>query len=348
MNAVIRSLGGRSASVGWLARAAVAVAVLSPVVGAGVGVGVGVGGGGVGVAVADDRQVVEQIPQVQGKYETVGGVKVFYREAGDPTAPTVVLLHGTPSSSFMFRNLIPRLAGRYHVLAPDYPGFGHSDQPDPKAYAYTFDNLAHTVDAFLQQKHVTKYSIYVQDYGGPVGMRIALAHPERVQSLIFQNANAYREGLIRPVWDTFMALWDAPTPENVAAFRKFLTPEITKFQYVAGTRHPDTLVPDPWVFDQQVLDRPGNDAVQISLATDYRTNPEQYPAWQAYLRKVQPPVLVVWGKNDPFFGTVTPEKIVSDVPKAEVHLYDTGHFALEEDVEPIAQQVLGFLGKTVK
>jgi pimeloyl-ACP methyl ester carboxylesterase len=282
---------------------------------------------------------------VEGKFATVKGIKLFYREAGDPKAPAIVLLHGTPASSYMFRNVLPVLGARFHVIAPDYPGFGYSDQPDAKGFKYSFDNLAAHVDALLEQKGVAKYALFVQDYGGPVGMRIATAHPERVTGLIFQNANLYEEGLLRPAWDPIIASWKGRTAQTDAGVAGFFGPEGIKFQYTHGMQDASRVAPDAWNFDSAIKQRPGNLEVELELASDYHTNPEHYPAWQKYLRERQPPVLVVWGRNDPFFGTVTPERIVKDVPKAEVHVYETSHFALEEEWPAISEEVGRFMGR---
>ena len=278
----------------------------------------------------------------------VDGLKIFYREAGPKDAPTVVLLHGFPSSSHMFRELIPRLSDKYHVVAPDYPGYGYSDAPSPEQYAYTFDHLADTVDHFLDQKGVTKYSIYIQDYGSPVGLRLATRHPERVQAIITQNGNAYDEGL-SPFWAEFLyAYWNDPNPTNEAKVRQLLTLDATKLQYLQGFRHPDNVSPDSYLFDQAKLDRPGNDKIQVALFYDYRNNPPLYPAWHKYLRDKKPAVLVVWGKNDPVFAPAGAEAFLWDVPNAELHLLDTGHFALEEDGAEIAQIIRTFLAKNIR
>jgi pimeloyl-ACP methyl ester carboxylesterase len=278
----------------------------------------------------------------------VDGLKIFYREAGPKNAPTLVLLHGYPSSSHMFRNLIPALSDKYHVIAPDYPGFGFSDSPAPDQYAYTFDHLADTVDHFLGQQGITKYSIYVQDYGAPVGFRLATRHPDRVQAIISQNGNAYDEGLA-PFWAEFLyPYWKDPNPTTEAKVRQILTPDLTRFQYTQGFRNPEDVSPDSYTFDQMTLDHPGNDKVQLALFYDYRKNPPLYPAWHEYLRKYQPPVLAVWGKNDPVFLPAGAEAFAKDDPRTEVHLLDTGHFALEEDGALIAQYIRDFLAKNVK
>jgi pimeloyl-ACP methyl ester carboxylesterase len=277
----------------------------------------------------------------------VDGLKIFYREAGPKNAPALVLLHGYPSSSHMFRNLIPALSDKYHVIAPDYPGFGFSDSPSPEQYAFTFDHLADTVDHFLGQQGITKYSIYVQDYGAPVGFRLATRHPDRVQAIISQNGNAYDEGLA-PFWAEFLyPYWKDPNPTTEAKVRQILTPDLTRFQYTQGFRNPEDVSPDSYTFDQMTLDHPGNDKVQLALFYDYRKNPPLYSAWHEYLRKYQPPVLAVWGKNDPVFLPAGAEAFAKDDPRTEVHLLDTGHFALEEDGALIAQYIRDFLAKNV-
>jgi pimeloyl-ACP methyl ester carboxylesterase len=278
----------------------------------------------------------------------VDGLKIFYREAGPKNAPALVLLHGYPSSSHMFRNLIPALSDKYHVIAPDYPGFGYSDSPAPEQYAYTFDHLADTVDHFLDEKGIAKYSIYIQDYGAPVGFRLATRHPDRVQAIITQNGNAYDEGLA-PFWAEFLyPYWKDPNPTTEAKVRQILGLELTKFQYLQGFRNPEDVSPDSYAFDQMTLDRPGNDKVQLALFYDYRKNPPLYPAWHEYLRKYRPPVLAVWGKNDPVFLPAGAEAFANDDPRTEIHLLDTGHFALEEDGGLIAQYIRGFLAKNIK
>lgn len=277
----------------------------------------------------------------------VDGLKIFYREAGPKDAPTVVLLHGFPSSSHMFRELIPRLSDKYHVVAPDYPGYGYSDAPSPEQYVYTFEHLTDTVDHFLTQQGITKYSIYIQDYGSPVGFRLATRHPERVQAIITQNGNAYDEGL-SPFWAEYLyPYWKDPNPTNEAKVRQLLTLDATKLQYLQGFRNPDDVSPDSFLFDQAKLDRPGNDKIQLALFYDYRNNPPLYPAWHKYLREKKPAVLVVWGKNDPVFATAGAEAFLKDAPSAELHLLDTGHFALEEDGTEIAQLIRAFLAKNV-
>ena len=278
------------------------------------------------------------------RYATVAsaGVDLFYREAGDPARPTIVLLHGFPSSSHMFRNLIPALATRYHVLAPDLPGFGQSAMPEREKFAYTFDHFAGVIEAFLAAKNVGSYSLYVMDYGAPVGFRIAAAAPGKVRGLIIQNGNAYDEGL-SPAWAPIRAFWQEQSPANTQALRQFLTAGVTRWQYTQGVRDATLISPDAWTVDQAGLDRPGNDLIQLDLFLDYRNNPKLYPVWQAYFREHQPPTLIVWGKNDPFFTDAGARAYLRDLPKAELHFFDTGHFALEEEGAAIAARILDFL-----
>jgi pimeloyl-ACP methyl ester carboxylesterase len=277
----------------------------------------------------------------------VAGLEIFYREAGPEGAPTILLLHGFPTSSHMFRALIPALSDRYHLVAPDYPGFGHSAMPTVDQFEYTFDRLADVMDQFVQQLGLTKYSLYVMDYGAPVGFRLALKHPERVQALIVQNGNAYEEGL-REFWKPFRTYWDARTEANATALRKFLVLEATRWQYTHGVRNPETISPDNWLLDQALLERPGNAEIQLRLFFDYGSNPPLYPAWQAYFRAHQPPTLVVWGKNDHIFPVEGARPYARDLRTIETHLLDTGHFALEEDGAVIAQHMRRFLMKHVR
>lgn len=277
----------------------------------------------------------------------VEGLKIFYREAGDPAKPTVLLLHGFPTSSHMFRNLIPALSERYHVVAPDYPGFGNSDAPPVDTFEYSFDHLARIMDSLTQQLNLAAYSLYLMDYGAPVGFRLATAHPERVQALIIQNGNAYDEGL-QEFWEPLRAYWKAQSPENTEAVRGFLTREATQWQYTHGTRQPASISPDNWNMDQPLLDRPGNAEIQLALFLSYGSNPPLYPTWQAYLREHQPPTLIVWGKNDTIFPESGAHPYKRDLKNLEFHLLDTGHFALEEDGETIARLMLDFLGRHVR
>lgn len=289
------------------------------------------------------------IPKTSYRHQKVsGGVNIFYREAGSPSRPAIVLLHGFPSSSHMYRDLIPKLAGRYHVIAPDLPGFGHSDQPAMANFAYTFAHYTDVMDEFLTAIGVQKYSIYVMDYGSPVGFRLFVKHPERIQAIVSQSGNAYREGL-SPFWAEFLVpYWKERNPETEKKARALLTLDLTKFQYSKGFRNPENVNPDSYTFDQMGLDRPGNDEIQLALFTDYQTNIDQYPQWHAALRRVQPPVLCIWGKNDPIFIPAGAEAFKGDVPKAEIEYLDTGHFALEEDLDVIASRVLAFLAKHVR
>ena len=286
----------------------------------------------------------------QPTYHTINvdGLNLFYREAGNPSRPTIVLLHGFPSSSHMYRNLIPKLATTYHVIAPDYPGFGYSDHPSEAEFGYTFDHLAAVVDNLLNSLKLERYSIYVQDYGSPVGFRLFVKHPEKIQTIIDQNGNAYTEGL-SPFWGEYLKpYWENRTPETESKVRGLLTIDTTKFQYLQGFRDRAHVSPDAYLFDQVNLDKPGSVEIQLALFYDYRNNPRQYDLWHEALRKVKPPVLVVWGKNDPIFTPAGAEAFKRDVPEAEIHLLDTGHFALEEDGDQIADDILKFLHKHVK
>jgi pimeloyl-ACP methyl ester carboxylesterase len=275
------------------------------------------------------------------------GVNIFYREAGSPSRPTIVLLHGFPSSSHMYRDLIPKLADRYHVIAPDLPGFGYSSQPNPDEFEYTFAHLADVMDAFLDAIGVAKYSIYVMDYGSPVGFRLFAKHPERIQAIVSQNGNAYEEGL-SPFWAEFLEpYWKDRNPGTEEKIRGLLQLEATKFQYTQGFRNPENVNPDSYMFDQMMLDRPGNAEIQLALFYDYQTNVREYPLWHDTLRRVKPPVLAVWGKNDPIFSPAGAEAFRRDVPKAEIHFVDSGHFALEEDLDSIASHMLVFLDSNV-
>ena len=273
------------------------------------------------------------------------GSKIFYREAGDAAAPAVLLLHGFPTSSHMFRGLIPLLSDRYHVIAPDLPGFGHSEAPARETFNYTFDNLATVIDAFVQAIGLSRYAIYVFDYGAPVGFRLALAHPERITAIISQNGNAYVEGL-SDGWNPIRKYWSEPSEANRAALRAFLTPETTRWQYVHGVADPESVSPDGYTLDSALLARPGNDEIQLDLFGDYASNIALYPKFQAYFRDKRPPILAAWGKNDPFFLPPGAEAFKRDNPAAEVRLFDTGHFALETHCTEIAAAIRDFLGRT--
>ncbi len=275
----------------------------------------------------------------------VNGLEIFYREAGSPQKPKVLLLHGFPTSSHMFRELIPALAADHHVIAPDYPGFGKSSAPDAAAFTYTFDNLAVVMETFLQQIGCTRFALFMQDYGSPVGFRIAAKHPEWISALLIQNANAYLEGINLEVFKPLQPFWVNRTAETEKPVRVFLAATTTQFQYTHGARNPAAISPDNWLHDQTLLDRPGNDRIQLALLHDYQTNVPRYAEWQAYLRKHQPPTLITWGKNDPFFTEAGARAFLKDLPNAELHLFDTGHFALEEDGDIIGDLILNFLHK---
>jgi pimeloyl-ACP methyl ester carboxylesterase len=274
----------------------------------------------------------------------VDGLNVFYREAGDPAAQTLLLLHGFPTSSHMFRNLMPLLADRLHVVAPDLPGFGYTDAPDRAGFAYSFDHLAAIIDRFTEALGFGRYAIYVFDYGAPIGFRLALRHPERVSAVISQNGNAYLEGLSEG-WNPIEAYWREPTTANREALRAFLKPEATQWQYTHGVPTPERLSPDAWTLDSALLARPNNDEIQLDLFGDYQSNIALYPRFQEYLRTQRPPLLAVWGKNDPFFLRAGAEAFKRDVPDAEVHLLDTGHFALESHAPEIAALISDFLAR---
>jgi pimeloyl-ACP methyl ester carboxylesterase len=281
------------------------------------------------------------------QHAVVDGSKIFYREAGPKTAPTVLLLHGFPTSSHMFRNLIPALADNYHVVAPDFPGFGFSDAPDRKRFPYTFENLAKVIDGFTQSIGLSQFAIYVFDYGAPVGLRLALAHPERITAIIPQNGNAYEEGLSQG-WNPIQKYWKEPTPQNRSALREFLKPETTKFQYVHGVEDATLVAPEAYEIDSALLGRPGNDEIQLELFLDYASNVALYPKFQDYFRTKRPPILAVWGKNDPFFLPTGAEAFKRDNPAAEVHFYNTGHFALETHYTEIVDAIRDFLGRKLK
>jgi pimeloyl-ACP methyl ester carboxylesterase len=277
----------------------------------------------------------------------VDGLKIFYREAGSKDSPTVLLLHGFPTSSHMFRNLIPVLSDHFHVVAPDLPGFGFSEFPERTQFHYTFENLAKVIDRFTQKLGLDHHAIYVFDYGAPVGLRLALAHPERITAIISQNGNAYEEGLSEG-WNPIQQYWKDPSAENRAALREFLKPEATKWQYVHGVPDQSLVAPEAYELDSALLARPGNDEIQLDLFLDYASNVALYPKFQEYFRTKRPPLLAVWGKNDPFFLPPGAEAFKRDNPKAEVHFYETGHFALETHYQEIADAIRDFLSRNVK
>jgi pimeloyl-ACP methyl ester carboxylesterase len=283
-------------------------------------------------------------PTVRYQKKTVDGVGIFYREAGPADAPVFLLLHGFPTSSHMFRNLIPALADRYRVIAPDYPGYGQSDMPDHESFDYSFDRFGELVGGLLDQVGVTRFAMYVMDYGAPVGWRLALKHPERVTALVVQNGNAYEEGLAE-FWDPIKAYWADGSQGHREALHVLVTPEITKFQYTDGVRDVSRISPDNWVHDQALLDRPGNVEVQMDMLYDYRTNLPLYPAVQAYFREHRPPTLIVWGQNDTIFPPVGAHPYKRDLPEVEFHLIDSGHFALEDRADEMVPLIRDFLDR---
>ncbi|GAA6194081.1 alpha/beta hydrolase [Phaeobacter sp. NW0010-22] len=276
--------------------------------------------------------------------EVIDGLKIAYREAGDPANPTIVLLHGFPTSSHMFRNLIPALADEYYVIAPDYPGFGASDMPHAAEYEYSFANTADLMTELLNRKGVEDYAAYVMDYGAPVGYRMFANDPDRVTGFVIQNGNAYDEGL-REFWDPIKAYWAAPSAETGDPLRAFLTLDATKWQFTHGVKDPSAINPDNYWHVQYLLDRPGNQEVQLEMFLDYGTNPAEYPKWQALFREHQPPALLVWGKNDPIFPSEGAHPYKRDLKDLEFHLLDTGHFALEDHGAEIAGEMKDFLAR---
>ncbi len=303
------------------------------------------------------------------KYKTVeiDGLNIFYREAGNPNKPTLLLLHGFPTSSHMFRDLIPLLADQYHLVAPDYPGYGQSSMPSVHEFEYSFDNVANIVDKFIEKIELKTYSLYLMDYGAPIGFRIATKHPERVNGLIIQNGNAYVEGINNDFWEPIQAYWKDrkainkgldndfwinvknayknPNMSNDDALRFLITAGATKWQYTNGVRNTEVISPDTWGHVQPLLDRAGNQEIQLEMFYNYGTNPPLYPEWQAYLRKHQPPTLIVWGKNDEIFPAAGAHPYKRDLKAVDFHLLDTGHFALEEDSEVIAEHIRRFFGQ---
>ena len=277
----------------------------------------------------------------------VDGLEVFYREAGPADAPVLLLLHGFPSSSHMFRDLIPQLAGEYRVIAPDLPGFGQSAMPAREAFGYTFDRLARVIDRFTEVLGLRRFALYVFDYGAPVGWRLASWHPERITALVTQNGNAYEEGLSEG-WTPIQAYWRDPSARNRDALRQFLAPQTTQWQYTHGVSDVARVSPDGYSLDNWYLSRPGADDIQLDLFLDYASNVALYPAFQAYFRAHQPPLLAVWGRNDPFFLPAGAEAFRRDIAAADVRLFDTGHFALETHADEIAAAIRGFLAKTLQ
>src|SRR6266850_65228 len=270
------------------------------------------------------------------------GVQVFYRSAGEANAPVVLLLHGFPTSSFMFRELIPRLASDYRVIAPDLPGFGFTEIPAERKYVYSFDGLAATLNAFTQALKIRRFVLYVFDYGAPTGFRLAMAHPDRVAAIVSQNGNAYEEGL-GDAWGPIRKYWAEPTPENREVIRKnILTLEGTRWQYTHGVADPESVPPESYTLDAALLERPGNQDIQLDLFLDYASNVKLYPKFQEYFRKSRPPLLAIWGRNDPFFIPAGAEAFRKDLPNAEIEFLDTGHFAIETHVVEIAAAIKEF------
>ena len=293
-----------------------------------------------------DNASVSPVTAIHYRYQQAGDVNVFYREAGDPASPVLLLLHGFAGSSFMFRDLIPQLADRYHVIAPDLPAFGFTEAPARGEYAYTFAQLAETIGRFTEALHLNRYALLVHDYGAPVGWRLALAHPQRVTAIISQNGNAYEEGL-GEAWAPIQQYWRDPTVENRNALSEFPTPAAIKWQYLEGVADQSLVSPDGYSLEGMQVLRPGNAEIQLDLLLDYASNVEMYPQFQDYFRQYQPPLLAVWGKNDPFFMPAGAEAWKRDLPDAEIRFYDTGHFALETHAKEIGAAVGGFLDRHV-
>lgn len=284
---------------------------------------------------------------VHYRYKQAGDVNVFYREAGDPASPLLLMLHGFAGSSFMFRDLFAQLADRYHLIAPDLPAFGFTEAPARGEYAYTFDQLAETIDRFTEALNLNRYALLVHDYGAPVGWRLALAHPERVTALISQNGNAYEEGL-GEAWKPIQRYWREPTSENRHALREFPTPASIKWQYLEGVADQSLVSPDGYSLEGMQVLRPGNAEIQLDLLLDYASNVKMYPLFQHYFRQHQPPLLAVWGKHDPFFMAAGAEAWKRDLPDAEIRFYDTGHFALETHAREIGSDIRDFLDRHIR
>ncbi|HKF67128.1 MAG TPA: alpha/beta hydrolase [Vicinamibacterales bacterium] len=286
--------------------------------------------------------MTDELRRTKHRVVDVDGRKIFYREAGADTSPALLLLHGFPTSSHMFRGLIPALADDCHVIAPDLPGFGFSEAPERALFPYTFEHLTDVIDRFTTVAGLTRYAVYVFDYGAPVGFRLATRHPERIVAIISQNGNAYEEGLSEG-WNPIQRYWKEPTPKNRAALRSFLTPEATKWQYTHGVQDESLIAPESYTLDSALLARPGNDEIQLDLFLDYASNVALYPKFHEYFRTHRPPLLAVWGKNDPFFLPSGADAFKRDIPGAVVRLFDTGHFALETHTQEIAAAIRGFL-----
>jgi pimeloyl-ACP methyl ester carboxylesterase len=283
---------------------------------------------------------------IQHKSVTVDGLSVFYREAGDPTQPKLVLLGGFPASSHQFRNLIPALADRFHVVSPDYPGFGNSDAPDPATWPYTFDRLSNVIESWLRAIGFDRFGLYVQDYGGPIGFRILTRHPSWMEWLILQNANAYEVGL-SPAWAGLLALWQSRTPEAEQALLPLLSLDGIKMIYQHGHRDPSRISPDNWNMDFRFMERPGVRRAQLDLFYDYRTNVALYPKWQAFLREQRPETLILWGQKDLFFTPEGGEAYLKELPDAELHRLDSGHFAVEDSLDEVAGTIKRFYTERV-
>lgn len=283
---------------------------------------------------------------VHYRYAQVGDVRLFYRDAGDPNRPTVLMLHGFAASSFMYRDLIAALAGQYHVIAPDLPSFGFTESPARGEYAYTFANITDTLERFTEQLGLERYALVVHDYGAPVGWRLALAQPERVTAIVSQNGNAYEEGLAQG-WEPIKAYWSAPTAENRAALLAFPTAAAVKWQYLEGVPDPGAVAPDGYTLEGMQVERPGNADIQLDLLLDYASNVQSYPQFQAYFRQHQPPLLAVWGRHDPYFLPAGAEAWKRDIPAAELHFFDTGHLALETHAAEIIPVVRAFLDRVL-
>jgi len=283
-----------------------------------------------------------KVPLIHRKRVEADGIRVFYREAGDPNAPVVLLLHGFPASSFQYRELIPRLSDRYRVIAPDMPGFGFTEVPADRKYVYTFDSLAKTIEAFTNALDLKKYALYIFDYGAPTGLRLAMAHPERVTAIVSQNGNAYEEGL-GDAWAPIRRYWSDPSAANRNAIRGALTAEGMKHEYSVGMSSSDVVAPESYTLDAALLARPGNVETQLDLFLDYANNVKLYPKFQEYFRTSKPPLLAIWGKNDLYFIPPGAEAFRRDIPNATVQFLDTGHFALETHLEEIADSMRTFL-----
>jgi pimeloyl-ACP methyl ester carboxylesterase len=281
------------------------------------------------------------------KFAQLGDHRMFYREAGRNDRPTILLLHGFPTSSHMFRNLIPILADRYHVIAPDLPGFGLTESPNREKFSYTFERLAEAIGSFVETIGLTTFAIYIFDYGAPVGLRLALAQPEKITAIISQNGNAYEEGL-SSAWNPIQKYWQTPTPENRAALRELLKPESVKWQYLRGVPDESVVAPESYLLDSALLARPGQEDIQLDLFLDYASNVKLYPKFQDYFRTKRRPILAIWGKKDPFFSPPGAEAYRRDNPDAEVRFLDTGHFALETHADEIGTAIVDFLGRKLK